>query len=122
MNRLLKTFIMGASALAAASASAATFDIDALEALGRVSEPVVSPDGRTVLYGVSYENLAENNSKRELWTMNIDGTGARIITDTPKSENGAVWINNGTEIAFLFPDDNGKPQVWVMNPDGSGRP
>ena len=121
MNRLLKTFIMGASALAAASASAATFDIDALEALGRVSEPVVSPDGRTVLYGVSYENLAENNSNRELWTMNIDGTGARKITDTPKSENGAVWINNGTEIAFLFPDDNGKPQVWVMNPDGSGR-
>ena len=31
------------------------FSIDALEALGRVSGPCVSPDGTKVLYGVSYE-------------------------------------------------------------------
>lgn len=28
------------------------FDIDALEALGRVSEPRVSPDGSKILYGI----------------------------------------------------------------------
>ena len=29
------------------------FDIDALEALGRVSEPKISPDGKKVLYSIS---------------------------------------------------------------------
>ena len=31
------------------------FDIDALEALGRVTEPVVSLDGKKILFGISYE-------------------------------------------------------------------
>ena len=30
------------------------FDIEALEALGRVSDPAVSPDGKRVLVGISY--------------------------------------------------------------------
>ena len=34
--------------------STGIFDIDALEVLGRVSNPQVSPDGKKVLYGVSY--------------------------------------------------------------------
>lgn len=37
------------------------FDIDALEALGRVSEPRVSPDGKRVLFGVSYEAYHKTN-------------------------------------------------------------
>ncbi|MDE6187134.1 MAG: hypothetical protein K2G17_03270, partial [Duncaniella sp.] len=36
------------------------FDIDALEALGRVSAVSVSPDTRKVLFGISYESLEQN--------------------------------------------------------------
>ncbi|MDO4320171.1 MAG: S9 family peptidase [Bacteroidales bacterium] len=97
------------------------FDIDALEALGRVSEPRVSPDGKKVLYGISYESLEQNTSNRELWVMNIDGSAQTRLTATPKSENNAVWIDNGTRIAFLYAGDKGTPQVWVMNADGSDR-
>lgn len=45
--------------------STGVFDIDALEALGRVSDPQVSPDGKKVLYGISYESLKLNKSNRE---------------------------------------------------------
>lgn len=97
-----------------------TFDIEALEALGRVSGPAVSPDGKKVLYGVSYESVEQNKSNNELYVMNIDGSDASRLTRTPQSEGQAAWINGGKEIAFVAEKD-GKPQMWVMNADGTGR-
>lgn len=95
------------------------FDIDALEALGRVSEPRVSPDGKRVLFGVSYESVPQNKSNRDLYVMNIDGTGVTRITKTAQSENSAVWIDNGTRIAFVYAEKGSSPQLWVMNADGT---
>lgn len=97
------------------------FDIDALEALGRVSEPRVSPDGKRVLFGVSYESVPQNKSNRDLYVMNIDGTGVTRITKTGQSENSAVWIDNGTRIAFVYAEKGSSPQLWVMNADGTER-
>lgn len=98
------------------------FTIDVIEALGRVSSPAVAPDGKTVLYGVSYENLEQNNSNNDLYTVVIDSEEApRRITDTPKSESGAVWIDGGRRIAFMYPDEEGNMQMWVMNADGTER-
>ncbi len=97
------------------------FDIDALEALGRVSSPCVSPDGKKVLFSISYESLEENASNADLYVCDTDGNNQTRITRTPKSENSAVWIDGGKRIAFLYPDADGKPQMWVMNVDGSSR-
>ncbi len=122
------TALMMAATASAAGAQAQfdgkgeNFSIEALEALGRVSGPAVSHDGKTVLFGIAYENLAENNSNNDLYTLCLDGKGAAPvrITDTPKSEGGAVWMANG-RIAFIYPDSNGEAQMWTMNADGSDR-
>ena len=121
--------IMGASASAAEPAlidkpaftpTNGQYDIDALEALGRVSAPAVSPDGKKILYGVSYESVEQNKSNLDLYLMNIDGSGVTRITATPESESGYAWIDGGRKIAFMNPID-GKMQLWVMNADGSDR-
>lgn len=96
------------------------FSVEALEAMGRVSDPVVSPDGSKVLYGIGYESVEANSSNRDLYVMNVDGSESKRLTRTPKSENNAVWINGGKKIAFIYPED-GKTQIWVMNADGSDR-
>ena len=96
------------------------FNIDALEALGRVSDPQVSPDRTKILYGVSYESVEQNKSNNELYVMNIDGSDARRLTTTPQSEGQAVWFDGGKRIAFVAEKD-GKPQMWVMNADGTNR-
>lgn len=96
------------------------FDIDALESLGRVSNPQVSPDGKKILYGVSYESVELNKSNNELYSMNIDGSDVKRLTKSAQSESEAVWIDNGRKIAFVALHD-GKPQMWVMNADGTNR-
>ncbi len=127
MNKILIASIMSAASLAAAGADNAAgatgqFTIDVIEQLGRVSAPAVSPDGSKVLFGVSYENLAENNSNNDLYIVDIDAESAPVrITETPKSEGGAVWFDGGRRIAFLYPDEDGKTQMWTMNADGSDR-
>ncbi len=95
--------------------------VPALEALGRVSAPSLSPDKKKMLFGISYESVEENRSNLDLYVKNLDDSTTTRITSTAKSEGGAVWIENGERIAFLYPDANGKPQVWVMAADGSTR-
>jgi len=97
------------------------FDIDALEALGRVANAVVSPKGDVVLFSIGYESVEQNRSNSDLYTVTLDGKLVKRLTRTPKSESSAVWIANGTKIAFMYPDADGNAQVWVMNPDGSNR-
>ena len=87
-----------------------------LHQLGQVNGVSVSPDGKTVLYGVSYCDIALNKRNRELFTVNIDGSNKQQITHSPKSENEANWVKNGKKIAFLYDG-----QIWEMNPDGSAR-
>ena len=93
---------------------------EVLMALGNVSSPVVSPDGSKVLYSVAFTSIEQNKSNAELWVMDIDGGNPVRLTQSPKSEYNAAWIDGGNKIAFLYPE-NGKMQIFVMNADGTGR-
>lgn len=93
---------------------------EALWAFGRVSGVEVSPDGNTILYGVSYYSIEQNNGNRDLYTMNTDGTNNMQITKSPKSEFNAIWRPDGLKIGFLT-SESGSVQLWEMNPDGSER-
>ena len=135
--KLFKPIIMTTAMLMAASANVAmaddiiidkpsfksedgVFNIEALQALGRVTSPIISPDKKKVLYGISYESVEQNRSNNDLYVMNIDGSENTRITKTPQSEANAVWIAGGSKIAFLYPE-NGVMQLWTMNADGSDR-
>jgi Tol biopolymer transport system component len=87
-----------------------------LHLFGQVSGTRISPDGHTVLYGVSYGDIALNKRNRELFTVNIDGSDKQQITHSAKSEGSEQWINGGERIAFLYDS-----QLWEMNADGSDR-
>lgn len=93
---------------------------EVMMSLGRVGGVELSPDKQKILYGVTYVSIPENKSNRELFVMNIDGSDKKQITRTPKSEQNAVWFQNGEKIAFLS-TKSGNSQLWVMNADGSQR-
>lgn len=89
---------------------------EVLYGLARISDAKLSPDGTKILYGVTFISVEQNKGNRELFTMDIDGSNKKQITQTPQSEQNAIWINQGKEIAFLS-----DAQLWIMNPDGTNR-
>ena len=74
---------------------------EALLAFGRLSDPQVSPDGRYILYGVSYTSVEDNRSVRNLYICNIDGSGNQLLTTSGKSISNARWSADGKHVAFL---------------------
>lgn len=74
---------------------------EALLAFGRLSDPQLSPDGKTILYGVSYTSIADNRSCRNLFLVNADGTSPRQLTRDGKSISCARWCNDGKSVAYV---------------------
>ncbi|MDR1161752.1 MAG: prolyl oligopeptidase family serine peptidase, partial [Tannerellaceae bacterium] len=91
-----------------------------LYSLARISDARLSSDGQKVLYGVSFSSIEENKGNRELFTVNVDGSGKKQLTHTAKSEQNAVWIKNDLEIAFLS-IESGNSKLWIMDVDGTNR-
>ena len=83
---------------------------EALLAFGRMSDPQVSPDGRHILYGVSYTSVPENRSVRNLFICNLDGSDSQQLTTSGKSINNARWTNDGKKIVFLMGG-----QIWTAD-------
>jgi dipeptidyl aminopeptidase/acylaminoacyl peptidase len=89
---------------------------EALWAMGRLSSAKASPDGKQVVYQVSYYSVKENKSHTMLFIQDANGKNKKQLTTSAKSETDPAWIENGQKIAYLFDG-----QLWKMNPDGSGK-
>ncbi|HOE94245.1 MAG TPA: peptidase S9, partial [Candidatus Cryptobacteroides sp.] len=72
-----------------------------LLALGRLSDPQLSPDAGKILFGVSYQSIEKNKSCRNLFLCNTDGSGRVQLTRYAKSVNCARWSNDGKSIYFV---------------------
>ena len=93
---------------------------EALWSFGRLSDPQVSPDGKNVIYGVSYYSIDQNKGNRDLYSIGLNAESSKRLTKTEKSEFNAIWRPDGKKIGFLT-SESGSVQLWEMNPDGSGR-
>ncbi|MBR4775737.1 MAG: S9 family peptidase [Bacteroidales bacterium] len=74
---------------------------EVLLSLGRLGDPQLSPDGKTILYGVSYTSIAENRSVRNLFTIPVEGGQPTQLTMDGKSISSARWSADGKAIFFL---------------------
>ena len=92
-----------------------TLTPEALWAMGRIGTYSASPDGRRVVYQVTYYSVAENRSHTVLYMMNADGSEQKMLTTTARNESDPAWISN-ERIAFLTDGE-----VWSMDTNGKGR-
>ena len=93
---------------------------EVLWSFGRVGGTQISPDGKSVLYGVTFFNIAENKSYRDLYVIPVSGGKAKKLTDTAEKESEEQWRPDGKKIGYIS-SKSGDSQLWEMNPDGSGQ-
>ncbi len=89
--------------------------------VGRVSDPQVSPDGKTVAYVITNYSMEENKGTSGIYLVSIDGKDVREFNTGLKSSSDPVWSPDGKEIAFVGDDGVGTPQVYVEDAN-SGTP
>ena len=93
---------------------------EVLWSFGRVGDIQLSPDKKTLLFGISYYSIKDNKGNRDLYTLDLKSEAMSQITETPFGEYNAQWRPDGKKIGFLSAQ-SGSMQLWEMNPDGSDK-
>jgi dipeptidyl aminopeptidase/acylaminoacyl peptidase len=88
------------------------FTFEDMMALKRISGPMVSPDGKWVLFAAVDVDLKENKKTSHLWVVPVAGGIARQLPPTPAGESGGRWSPDGKTYLYISAVDGGS-QVWV---------
>ncbi len=91
---------------------------EVLWSFGRLGEPVVSPDGKSVAFTVTYFNIREDKSYRDIYILSLESRESKRITNTKEKESGLQWRPDGEKIGYLS-TASGSSQLWEINPDGT---
>ncbi len=110
-----KILLLGFLFISASTFAQKSLTPEMLWELGRVSGEKITPDNKSVIFGVSNYDLTTNKSERNLYKIPLIGGKATQITKAIGSES-VVGINktNG-KIAYTY-----QGQYWEMNSDGTG--
>jgi dipeptidyl aminopeptidase/acylaminoacyl peptidase len=90
-----------------------TIAFDDLIAFGRISDPQVSPDGKSVAYAMTRMDLAKNAGNSDIWLVSVTGGAAKQLTQSEKRDNNARWSPDGRQLAFISTRD-GSAQIWIL--------
>jgi dipeptidyl aminopeptidase/acylaminoacyl peptidase len=108
--------------LSAQPAAKKPFTFEDMMSLKRIGGPVVSPDGKWVMFGAVEVDLAQNKRTPHLWVVPLAGGEARQLPSTPAGESGGRWSPDGKSYLFTSSAEGGS-QVWVAGFDpASGMP
>jgi len=105
--------------LTALGCVAAPLDIETMMRLRRISDPQLSPDGKTVAFAVQSVDLAANKKTTHIYTVPVTGGTPRAVT-TEGSNDRPRWSPDSSQIAFVSVRE-GASQIWLMNADGTGQ-
>lgn len=78
------------------------------------SNPVVMPDGKTVLYERNSMDIMVDAQRTNLWTVSLDGTKHMPLISSKDSHYGAVFSPNGSKMAYLSGKE-GATQIYVRD-------
>jgi Tol biopolymer transport system component len=78
--------------------------------------PGWSPAGSQIVFS------SERTGDLDIWIMNLDGSGAHNLTQSPTSqETGPDWSAMGGRIAYTsFSSSPVERDIWIVNGDGTG--
>jgi dipeptidyl aminopeptidase/acylaminoacyl peptidase len=94
--------------------------VDDLITAVRVSDPQVSPDGRSIAYVRTTTDLASGRRNADIYVVSADGaTPTRELVVGPQTDSSPRFSPDGQTLAFISTRDAGLAQVYVV-PVGGG--
>jgi dipeptidyl aminopeptidase/acylaminoacyl peptidase len=126
MSRTTRSSNLPARLLAAALATLATpvlaaagLGVEAMWALARVGDPVISPDGRFAVAPVTRFDVEEDKGFTDLWLFPTDGGAPRQLTSDRASDTSPAFSPDGRQVAFVSKrGDDKENQLYVIAVDG----
>ena len=120
LRPLLAVPLLAAFALSAAEPPAKhPLTVDDIWAVVRVGKPVVSPDGRSVVYPRTTWEAEKNRNLTDLWLQPVAGGPGRRLTSHEAGESSPAFSPDGTRLAFVSKRDADKEaQLYVLRLDG----
>lgn len=77
----------------------------------------------TSIYAISFEGskivfTSTRDGNAEIYTMNMDGSDQKRVTNNTFYDGDATWSPDGSKIAFVS-DRDGNFEIYIMNADGT---
>ena len=109
--------IVTAFILPALSESKHPFTFEAMMSLKRISEPIVSPDGKWVLFSAVDVSLEANTKTPHVWVVPTAGGEPRQIISGQDADRPR-WAPDGKRFLFLSTKENGS-QILMADFDSA---
>ena len=106
------TIRLNLSTSAPALAEKPPYASDDLFKLSQVENPLVSPDGKHVLFTRSYADIATDKRMGEIWLQTVGGD-RRLLIGGQTGAAGIRWSPDETRVAYIAPVAV-KPQIHIM--------
>lgn len=78
--------------------------IDDYFALKSVESPIISPDGKWVVYWISTKDLENDRSESRLWMVPTEGGEARPITPKASRVGSPGWTSDSQSLLVVYPN------------------
>jgi len=92
--------------------------VEDLFAMGRVSDPQISPDGNWIAYTVTQYSMETNGNNSDIWLVSTDGKSIKQLTTSPKGDSQPRWCpRDAAKLAFIS-SRNGSPQIFTLSLTG----
>lgn len=78
------------------------------------ANPVIMPDGKTVLYERNSMDIMLDSQRTNLWTVSLDGKEHMPFMSSKNSYYGAVFSPDGAKLAYLSGKE-GKVQIYLRD-------
>lgn len=90
-----------------------------------VGAPVLSPDGRSVVFPLTKIDEKQNRRRTSLWIVPYDGSAApRMLTAEGSNASNPAFSPDGKTLAFVSARGEGagaaRPQIWLLPMAGGG--